>query len=267
MNGWRGYLGLGVLAYSIFLVATVPAARAYPLLKSSIAPLALYGLDGTLWSGRADTADLGAYRLGSLSWQAHPWKMLLGRLEFAWTAAKDSAQGSGVAARGLTGKFHLSATRARVPVAELSAQLPFLPLQPGGVLRIELSKMQIDDNIIVAADGILAWENAAFVTPQPVNLGSLALTLVTDDSGIKGVLLDKGGALQAQGVLMLKPDGSYQFTGTLASRDPQQPQIQQSLAILGKPLPDGKIAVSWSGLLPGAKPAVAKQTTQTQKVL
>jgi len=260
MKSWRGYLGLGVLAYIIFSVATVPAARAYPLLKSSIAPLALYDLDGTLWSGRAGTADLGAYRLGSLSWQAHPWKMLLGRLEFAWTAAKDTAQGSGVATRSLTGKIHFSETNASVPVAELSALLPFFPLKPEGVLRIELSKIQIDDNIIVAADGTLDWENAAFLTPQPVKLGGLALTLATDDGGVKGTLLDKGGALQAQGVLRLKPDGSYQFTGTLASRDPQQPQIQQSLAFLGKPLPDGKVAVSWSGLLPFGKMPVAATT-------
>ncbi len=258
---WK-YLGLGVLAYIIFLAATVPAARAYPLLKASIAPLALYDLDGTLWSGRARTADLGAYRLGALSWQAHPWKLLLGRVEFAWTAAKDTAQGSGVAARSLTGKFHLSETNASVPVAELSALLPFLPLKPEGVLRIKLRKMQIDDNIIVAADGILDWENAVFVTPQPVKLGSLALTLATEDSGVKGTLLDKGGALQAQGVLRLKPDGSYQFTGTLASRDPGQPQIQQSLAFLGRPLPDGKVAVSWSGMLPFGKTPVAVTTAQ-----
>jgi hypothetical protein len=266
-KAWPRYLGLGVLAYLIFLVTTFPAVRAYPLLKDSLAPLALYDLEGTVWSGRARTAELGPYRMGALSWHSYPWKLLLGRLEFAWMSTEDAAKSHGVAARGLGGRLHLSEVNANLPVAELSAFLiPTLPLKSLGMLRIELNETDIGDNRILATDGVISLENVVFLTPQPVSLGSLTLTLSTVDTGIKGTLLDKGGALQAQGVLMLKPDGSYQFTGTLASRDRNQPQIQQALAFLGKPTADGKVAVNWSGKLPFGKVATAGATATASRI-
>jgi hypothetical protein len=255
MKAWQRYLGLGILAYVIFLVVTFPAVRAYPLLKESLAPLALYDLEGSLWSGRAGTADIGPYRLGKLSWESRAWKLLLGRMEFAWASAQDAGQGRGVVTRGLSGKLHFSETKANLPMAEFGVFIPGLPVQPLGVLRIELSEMDISDNKVQAAEGTVMWENAGFLTPQPVTLGTLAMTVNTVDSGIKGTLLDKGGALQAQGVVMLKNDGSYQVTGTLGSRDSGQPQIQQALALLGAPDAAGKVAVNWSGLLPAVKPA------------
>ncbi len=268
MKAWAGYVGLGLVAYLVFMAATFPAARAYPLLKDSLAPLSLDGVDGTIWSGRATTAGIGPYALGSLTWQAHPLKLLLGKLEFAWTSEKETAQSNGVMARGLGGTLYLSEMTANIPMAELGALVSVLPIKPAGMLRVKLGAVEIADNNVLGADGMLTWENAALLMPQPVTLGSLAMTLDPIDSGgVKGTLLDKGGALQAQGVLMLKPDGTYQFSGTLASRDPGQPQIQQALAFLGQSLPDGKVAVTWSGTLPSARPSVANKPVQTAQVL
>lgn len=259
MTSLLRYAGLGLLAYLIFLAATLPAAHAYPLLKERLAPLQLYGVQGTLWSGRASDADLKAYRLGRLNWQLNPWALLLGRLEIAWTARKENGTAQGRIARTLTGKVRISDLTADIPVSELGGLANLGQVRPDGVLRVKLSEVTMDGHLLVAAHGTLAWENARVLTSQAVALGNFILNIDTGAAGITGTLLDKGGPLKAQGVLTVKHEGSYQFSGAFTPQPgTAQVPVTQALGWLGAPGPDGKISVSWSGTLPGVNAAPAK---------
>lgn len=257
MKSWLRYLGILLVAYMVFLAVTLPAARAYAWSNHSLAPLQLYGIEGSLWSGSASVADIGAYRLGALTWKVRPWMLLLGRIDVAWEAVKDGNRASGVLARTLGGDLNLKNVTANLPVSDLGAALTSLPIQPAGTLQIRLGDAQISSGSLRAAHGALTWQDAAIVRPQAVTLGSFVLNLDTLETGVKGTLLDQGGPLEAQGVLLLKPDGSYQFDGILANRDPSQTQIQNALGFIGTPTADGKFAVTYSGTFSGAKPATA----------
>ena len=89
--------------------------------------------------------------------------------------------------------------------------------------------------------------------------GSFEINFETTADGIKGVLKDTDGPLQANGILMLKPDGSYQFTASFTPRDATRNDIKQ--ALLGNPSPAGKITISRSGKLQLEKylPFIAQQ--------
>ena len=103
---------------------------------------------------------------------------------------------------------------------------------------------------MTAVTGSVSWEKAAVRRPVAAELGTFAIDLATTDKGVNGTLLDRGGAVQAQGLLKLGDDGRYQLTATFASRDPQQPLIKQGLQLFGTPGPDGRVKYSAAGVLP-----------------
>ena len=87
MRRWLPYLLLGCGVYLLTLVATFPAAFAYriagPRLTRAV-PLQLYGISGSIWSGRIGTVAYGANALGSLSWHLKPLPLLLGHLALSY---------------------------------------------------------------------------------------------------------------------------------------------------------------------------------------
>lgn len=240
---------LGLAAYTIFLLATVPAARAYPVLKARLAPLTLYGLEGTLWQGRARSADAGAYRVGPLSWELHAWKLLLGRVE-AEVSFRGNGEGEMVIARTLGGEFRVRAANANLPVAETAAWLPQMVVNGGGRLLVQHAEWVVHGGHISAAHGSVIWRDGVTQSVPPGNLaaplGELAMNFDTRAGVIQGTLLDKGGPVQAQGVLTLKADGGYQFSGAFSARDAA---LAPALQALG-PAADGKVALSYQGRYP-----------------
>lgn len=243
------YTLLGVFAYAISLLATLPAAQAYTLLQDRLlAPLRLSGLEGTLWSGRAAEAQFGAYRLGQTSWTLRPWALALGRLEAAWTARTETGRTQGIVARGLGGTT-LSEVNADLPITDLATWLaPGIAQQLDGRLKATLSDVRFDGTLS-AARGTLSWDQAALNTPQAVALGGFTLTLSADPGGTKGTLLDRNSPLKAQGVLLLKPDGTYRYTGTLTPQ-PGSAALAQALTQFGTADANGTVTVAWSGQLP-----------------
>ena len=74
------------------------------------------------------------------------------------------------------------------------------------------------------------------------------MVLDTDDNGIKGIVKDLGGPIQAQATLLMKND-TLQLSGTLVSRDTRRTDITQGLSFLGRPGPDGRFNFNYKGSL------------------
>ncbi len=250
MKRGLAYLGLGLGMYLVFLVTTLPAPWAYSWAQTRLGGVVLSGLSGSVWDGRAVTAQLGQTRLEKFHWQLNPWALLFGRLgadlEFAY---RDEPAALSVS-RGFGGRWHFSDVALRMPARALESWLRLPAAELSGVLDVQLDKLVIDQGRITTAQGVMAWNNAAVVKPVTADLGGFTVTLDNADEGIKGVLKDQGGAVQADGVLNLKPDGNYDFTGTLVSGDPRQPAIAQGVQLFGQPGGDGRVKLSIQGALP-----------------
>ena len=255
MNPIARYVGAVVAAYLVFLVGTLPATHAYSLFKNSSGLLHLYGLEGSVWSGRAAEASYGQHRLGPLQWELLARKLWLGRVELKWSSEGETSKSFGSIARKLTGAVWVRGVEAHLPIADLPALPNLGPLKPQGVLGINLQDITLKNGIVTSGHGRMVWQGAGISAPQPVTLGNFEMDVTSDASGVKGVLHDTGGPLQAQGVLLLKPDGGYQFTGSLLARDAQ---LAEGLKFLGQPGPNGAVSVAWSGIYAGDAAAAAK---------
>ena len=249
------YILFGVVMYVISLAGTVPAPWVYKhWMQNRLGSWVLYDVQGTVWEGRASLVKSGNIRVKNLHWDLHPLSLLLGRLEAALQFNYADAPGTLVLGRSLTGTWHVDDVDFEMPAEKLSPLLRLPGAELGGKVAVNLSGLTVKKGRITAATGTVAWEKAAVSKPVAVDLGTFAMTVKTTSDGVNGTLLDKGGAVQAQGLFKLNADGKYQLTATFASRDPQQPLLTQGLRLFGTPGPDGRINYSASGSVPSILP-------------
>ena len=255
MMAWTAklrYVIFGLLAYVVFLVLQFPAERAYGLWKSgpgAAQPVVLGELSGSVWSGAANVAVIGGQRLEALHWSLHPWRMLLGKLALDWGLKVPDGYATGELAADPGGGLALQRLEARLPLDQLSGIKALAALRPSGAVNLNLRDVQWDGKTLASADGRLVWSGAGINLFQPLEFGDLSLTLETGAEGVSGVLSDAGGPLQAEGLLSLKADGSYQFSGAFAVRGDGHAPLQQALRSMGRPGADGKVRVNYSGQL------------------
>lgn len=240
-----------VAAYLLFLVVQLPAAQLYAWLKpTGVFPLELYQLSGSAWRGRAGTAILHDVRLAPLTWSLQPLALLRGRIELALAADTDGGRFETVVGRRLDGPLFARDVHAEFSLAELARVTGYPGVGLAGRLSVDLDRLRIDGKRLTAVTGTLSIADAGLGSPLEVTLGDFTMTLETAGDGIKGTLKDQGGPLQAEGLLMLQPDGRYTLTAVLIARDPQDGALRQALRFIGTPSPAGRISLKRSGRLP-----------------
>jgi len=234
-------------AYLVFLIITAPAALTFDKLRTRIAPLNLSDVNGTLWSGHAGTFSYAALRLANLDWSVNPFGLLLGRLESNVKLNDNALHGSVTMGRTLGGTLYLTDLNGEAELQALqSSGLLKILLPVNGQAQFDLRKLRYTDGKLTAAEGTIEIKNAATLVPQ-LALGDFHIEVETQQAGIKATLSDRGGALRAQGVAIISPDGRYQFTGTFSPRDPNQANLTQYLRMMGPMGTDGRVSVNTSG--------------------
>lgn len=253
------FLVLGVLVYIISLILTFPADRAYAYWRNAdlsrqmtSRQFSLMGIHGSVWSGTADTGMVGGQRLESFEWHLRPWSLLLGRVGLSWScqlpeSANKQGHGRGITSVGLDGSVAFSELEARVPASMMASMANLSALRPSGMISLNLQDMEWDGQGLVSAEGRVVWNGAGISLLKPVALGDLTLTVETENGTVKGVIADSGGPLSISGVATLSADGNYQFKGALAARNDQD--LKNALRSVGRPGPDGKVKVNYSGNL------------------
>lgn len=227
---WRWWLA-GIILYLIFLVATLPAGYAAAWLQKRAPQLQFSDVSGSLWSGSAHEVAWQGQAWGNLHWR-FDWSALFGgRLGYRLDLdAPDLALRARVA--GDSHKLLLRDVIGHLNIVRLE---PWLPLPHGSVagqLNLQLGQLILVNGQPTAAAGVISLSNLNLTWPQSVALGDYELKLQAEADGIHGNMLDTSGPLMLQGSLRFAPDGSYQVSGTLASRDPGNTAIANLLRYL-----------------------------------
>lgn len=246
------YILFAFVVYVVFLFMTFPANTVYAYWKETMGeevPFSASQLDGSIWSGKAIEVRVGTKQVKSVSWQFHPFKLFLGRVELGWEFEVDDGYGKGVIGRRLMGDLYLNDVEAWVPMSEISQMANLQALRPAGSLSVNMQQISLNQQSLTAAIGNIEWNSAELTLLSAISLGDLQIRFEPADDGVKGVLSDQGGPLQADGLLTLSNDGKYTFTGVFAARDPQQTDLKNALQSLGRAGADGKHKITRSGEL------------------
>lgn len=197
----------------------------------------LEGVSGTVWGGSASRAMVrlpsGFLHLGAVSWNLHPLSLLTFSPELElrsdWGGQRLRAQaqwrGEGrICLRDVEGRF----------AADLLRQ--FAPLALGGYFDVQLSELEIEDNLPNGGEGRLVWERANWQSPRgPVALGTYALDFAQEvDAPLVGNVLTLAGPLEAEGRVELN-GRRYVLDIALASEGGFDPQLREALTLMATP--------------------------------
>lgn len=251
MKGWKKYVLLGVATYLIVLVVRFPAETAYAIAKPTLdqrdAPVELFALSGSVWEGRAGYAELGGQPVRNLKWELHPLEVLIGRTAMDVSFQNTGGNLSASVARTFGGNLKLKDVNARIGAADLISMLRIPAVKLDGRFNLKLTGLEVVDNTVAYAEGMLVWNGAATRFPQTLALGDLSAKIETTDKGVSVTLADAGGPLEAAGLLLLEPSGAYSFNGSFSAREGVNSMLGRSLNMMGRPGPDGKVQIATSG--------------------
>ncbi|WP_455211323.1 type II secretion system protein N [Kaarinaea lacus] len=244
------YILIGLFCYVGFLFFTLPANLVYGYWKQSLGegvPVILEGVNGSVWSGNAAQAYIANQSVEKIRWKFKPAHLLLGNAELALDFSMQEGYGKGSVGYNVFGSIYANNIEAWLPTALVLPMFNLGSLQPGGALAINLTEFKMKDHVVATALGSLVWQDAEITILKPMPLGSLQIQLEPTADGVKGVISDMGGPLQAEGLLTLTQDGKYDFSAEVAVRDPQQRDLANAIRSLGRQDRTGKVKLQQSG--------------------
>ncbi len=246
------YILLGLVCYLGFLVITLPADLVYGYWKNSLghdSPIILEGVSGSVWSGQVAQASISGQPVDKLSWSLSPAQLLLGNAEVALDFAMRNGFGKGQVGYSVFGSIYADNVEAWLPMDLVAPMVQLGSLKPGGALAVNLSELKVKNHTLASALGTVVWQDAEITILKPMPLGSLQVELEPADDGVKGVISDLGGPLEAEGLVTVDSEGNYDFSAEIAVRDPNQRDLVNAIRSLGRQDSSGKVKLEQSGNL------------------
>ena len=134
----RALISLATLLFACTVLFRAPARW---MLAALPATIECQNPTGTLWHGNCAQLRIPTGTLNEVSWSAHPWPLLLGRLDVDLRSADAHAAGSARASLRLGGRLLLSQLHAQLPID--SGYLPFFPAGWDGQVELALDTLEL----------------------------------------------------------------------------------------------------------------------------
>jgi general secretion pathway protein N len=241
------YVAAGVAAFLVFLVAMVPANQVARRLPPGVA---LDGISGTIWSGRARNLAVDGRPFGALSWSCRPWRLLL----LEWTCRIGLQPAGGDVAGEFTGDFAGNVSgrgiRGTTPISSFEGIAT--PRGWTGDLELHLETLAVSSGRPESASGHLLLRGLRAPGANGERLGDFELVVGEGSVGgatLNGRLRDLGGPLRVRGAIELFEDGRYLLRGDAAPGPGAGPAIFDTLGFLGPPDGQGRRPFTIEGTL------------------
>lgn len=226
----------GILAALIGAVANFPARLAL----AWFAPpgIVAWGVEGTVWDGRAAGVIVRGHNLGSLSWDGQPAGLLT--LQPAWALYLRTADGF------VEGRVAVSLLRNQQRISDLEAALELATLPPALVPRGVAGQARISLQQLVLKAG---WP--AEVTGRAsvgelelpgviLALGPFEFVFPEQDGPPVGAIRSLGGPLAVDGQILLPGPAQWRFSAELAPGENPPRELVDGLRFVGEDLGNGR---------------------------
>lgn len=254
MKKITGWIALTVTAYLVALLALLPASYVINDLVPQLgikldSKLALTGISGTIWNGEVEQLHYQGKKIGKATWGLHPLSLLVGNLALNWQLKTQDGDLHGEATFDTSGQILLEDIKGQIPVEELTALLPFVPVVVNGAVTFDLSEVQIEGGKPKQATGEIHWNRAVIVAMQKVDFGDVTAILETraDTGNIEAKINNRQGALAVNATAILEASGKYQLAGELTASKQKNRALLNNFIMLGRPDQNGRLRFSQSG--------------------
>lgn len=213
------WIPLGIVLFLVFVISNIPAIwGAYLLTRGT--GVALTGVTGTLWNGRASLASVRMtdqeYSLGQLGWSLSPLSLLTFSPCAQVTTQLPMQQFDGEICSGSGGVVKVRNADVSLPVALLQAKLP-IPIQ--GQFSTHIDELELRGNVLLKLKGNLTWNGARVNTGTNwLDIGSYGAELSDNGSnGISAKLFQLAGPVDVNLQIELAAPSGGKVTGELAA--------------------------------------------------
>ena len=132
-----GFLvALGVVAYFLILVFTLPAEQVGDYIESQVPGLSLSALSGSVFNGQAGRISYQGISPGSAQWRFQPLALLTGRVEYQFEFSSPDGPGRANAGVTFAGKAYGHDIDLHLLADDIINQYSPLPVRASGEINL-----------------------------------------------------------------------------------------------------------------------------------
>lgn len=247
----RYYIIIAVASYLIFTLATLPATTVYSLLGDNIKAVKIYGIEGSIWNGRAESVVIPRKPpLQQLHWQLNPFSLLLASISADFNTQFNQQTVIGNVKLSVGGDITISELKASMAAAEI-ARLASVPLgEFDGEVFLDIESATLNDSAIPAINGAIIWQNAKLTLTETVDLGQLNIRMTPQTNGdLLAKLSNDKGSIDISGDITVSQNKAYSLDVVLTPKNTTSPGITQSLGFFAQRQANGSYRVKQNGNL------------------
>jgi general secretion pathway protein N len=211
------WITLGVVLFLIFVLSNIPAIwGAWVLTRGT--GLAMSGVTGSVWNGKASLASLQMngqeHSLGQLSWKLSPLSLIS---RCAQVSTKlPMQQFDGEVCAGSNGDVEIHDADVSLPASLLQSKFP-VPVQ--GQVSSHIDEMQLRGNVLQKLKGNFTWNNARVnAGANWLDIGSYAAELSDNgNNGISAKVFQLSGPIEVNLDLELAAPSGGKVSGQLSA--------------------------------------------------
>ncbi|TCK19400.1 type II secretion system (T2SS) protein N [Thiogranum longum] len=243
MTMWRT-VALGLVAWLVFLIATLPADRALAL-APQMPGVTIGHVQGTLWHGKAGSLIIKGIQLDNLRWGFRPLSLFTGRFEFDLKAGLGSKPVHAIAGTLFSGARYLGDVQLSMPASDVLYRLGIKQVGVSGDLVMDLDDVRFTPGGIPMFSGVTRWAPAEVEAPLVLSLGTATLTTQHDGSITQGDLVATGGVLQVKADVALEATGAYRLNAVITQNGTVPQAVTKFLATFAE-YENGSYRLEWS---------------------
>lgn len=211
------WIGLGTVLFLVFVLGNIPAMwGAWVLTRGT--GLAMSGVTGSVWNGKASLASLQLegqeYSLGQLSWKLNPVSLMSRCAQVSTKLPMQHFDGEICA--GANNEIAIQGADISVPVTMLQGKIP-VPIQ--GQLSSHIDTLQVRGNVLQKLKGNITWNGAQVNTGASwLDIGSYAVELSDNgNNGISARLFNLSAPIDVNLQIELMAPSGGRISGELAA--------------------------------------------------
>ncbi len=245
MSHWRRLLVIGVLTLIVGLIVKFPARVAYHWFAPP--EIAVAGIEGTVWRGTAQSADIGGFYVGDVEWRFRPFGLFTGRLSYSVSARPQFGTLVTDVALSPGGAITLTAMESNVSLQPFDVLIGVRGMR--GTAAVQFDRLKIADGFIAEAEGSV--DIRGLVVPQVSRepIGAYRVELSTQETGIVASIVDTDGLVDVAGTLTLTAGRSYSLLAVLAAKPETPQQLRQQIEFLPRADAPGRHELRLEGQL------------------
>ena len=246
----RHYIITGIIAYFVFLVATVPAAPVIGVFEGRI-PVSINNVSGTLWNGRANAITTNRnVTLNNVEWSFLPWRLLLASVAISVNAEFNDKPLDARLSTGISGSLSVDDLNMKLDAAD-AASLVSLPLgELSGTFQLHIDNAYIEQGQVPRVNGTLTWNQASITIAESANLGNVSVLInEKDESPLSGSISNKGGHLALNGTFTTTAQGAYSLQLSMKPNASASSNLSSSIAMFARKQGNGEFIFNNKGNL------------------